>query len=532
LAADEEESFLGDAAVTARETGQAKLRWVVPAVLGVTLLFYLFLAWALPYCPTDDFQWGMEQGVRWWRYGLLNGRYVGNLITLLMCHFEPLKVLIMGGCMFAIPFLIAVLAGRGDREKFLPIFLLANPLILIMPAIMWTELYGWVSGFGNYGVSAAVFLAFLLLVRQTYEKRDRLKLRAAVLFAAALAMGLFVETQAILFLGVTLVLGVYASVWDKPLRLPFWASFAGAVLAAAVMFSNSIVSLLVSGGTALNGLRELTFDPAAGPLAAAAGILKWYIHRLLPIALLRGPHLAVPMAIIIAAGFWNSRFRPLCLLGAVPLAAHWLIWSTNDYLTYSHTAAGCLCWALTLLALLACRSGRELKLRRVLLFFAAPLDLLPLAATTTLGHRFYFLPMLILILLAGDLAAPLLTRRAGKGLVGVVMAGFLLVLGWRYAAVAGCSLVRVQEIRRAAAEGADTLVLPSDRYGDLLWRGRNPTNPEYACYFRWFYGISDDVTLIFLPKGSYETWPDYTDQQWEERTEIPPYTGEFKSSLP
>lgn len=506
--------------------------WVVPAVLAVTLLFYLFLAWAVPYSTTDDLQWGMEQGVRWWRYGLLNGRYVGNLVTLLMCHFQPLKVLIMGGCMFAIPMLMAVLMARGDRERFLPVFLLSNALILLMPDIMWTEMYGWVSGFGNYGVSAAVFLAFLLLVRQTHRRRDHLKARAGALFAAALVMGLFVETQALLFLGVTLVLGLYAALWDKPLRLPFWASFAGAVLAAAIMFSNTIVSDLASSGAALNGLRKLTFDAQAGLPGMAAGILKWYLHRLLPIALLRGPHMAVPMAIIIALGFWNSSLRPLSLLAAVPLWAHYLIWSTNDYLTYSHAAAGCLSWGLTFLALLVCRSGRELKLRRVLLFLVAPLDLLPLAATTTLGHRFYFLPMLVLILLAGDLASPLLTRRTGTVLAGAAMACLFLLWGHRAGVVAGCSLARAQEIRQAAAAGADTLTLPTDRYGDKFWQARNPPDAEYACYFRWFYGIPEDVTLIFLPGGSYETWPDYTQAQWEQRTEMPPYSGEFVSSLP
>ncbi len=511
--------------------GQLKSRWVVSAVLGVTLLFYLFLAWALPYCPVDDFQWGLEQGVRWWREGLLNGRYAGNLVTLLMCHFEPLKVLMMGGAMFAIPFVISILACRGDREKFLPIFLLVNPLILIMPTAMWVDVYGWVSGFGIYGVSAALFLAFLLLARQTYQRRSRLKLRSAALFALALFMGMFVENHAVLFVGVTLVLGVYASIWDRPMLLPFWAAFAGAVLAAVVMFSNAVVADLAASGTSLNGLRKLVFDPQGGLLAAIAGIWSQYSRQVLPSAMVYGAQQVILMAAIIALGFWNSRFRVLSLLAVLPPVTHYMIVKVTNFYAHSSPAV-LLCWILVGLALAACRGDRELRVRRILLFLVAPLDLLPLAATDTMGYRFYFLPVLVLVLLTADLAAPLLTRRAGTCLAAVTMAVTLAVFTHHAAVEGGCTVLRNQLVRQAAAEGADTVVLPADRYGAYIYRGRNPVNEEYGCYFRWFYGLPDDVTLVILPRGSYEVWPNYTQEQLDQGWVVLPYSGEFKSSLP
>lgn len=509
---------------------QRRNAMICRAVLAAALIYYLFIAWAVPYSCTDDLQWGMEQGVRWWKYGLLNGRYAGNLCAVLMCHFPTVKVLLMGGCMFAIPVLMAVLMERGDTERFLPMFLTANGMILLMPPIMWIEVYGWVSGFGNYGVSAAMFLAFLLLVRRTYQKKDRPGVRAALLLGWALVMGLFVETLSLLFVGVTLVLGLY-SLWDKPLRLPYWASFVGAVLAAVLMFSNGVLAELLGQGVALEGLRNLTFPPGSGPLAAGAAILQWYFQKLLPIAFLRGIHMALPMAAIITLGFWNSRLRPLAVLGLLPFGTFFLIWSTEDYKTWSHAVAGCLCWGVALLALAAVRCEPELKIRRLLLFLAAPLALLPLAATTTLGQRFYFLPTLILIMLAMDLAAPLLTARAGTWAAGLAAVGLMLLWGYRGAGTATCTLNRNAEISRVAAAGEKQLILPTDRYNRIFWVTRNPWNVEYASYFRKFYGISEDVTLIFLPGGSDETWPDYTQEQWENRWEVPP-SDDFVSSLP
>lgn len=505
--------------------------WICRAVLAAALVYYLFIAWAVPYSCTDDLQWGMEQGVRWWRYGLLNGRYAGNLCAVLMCHFPAVKVLLMGGCMFAVPLLMAVLMARGDREKFLPMFLAANAMILLMPPVMWSEVYGWVSGFGNYGVSAAVFLGFLLLVRQSFRRGDGSKRRAALLFGWALVMGLFVETLSLLFVGVTLVLAVYAWVWDRPLRLPCCAGLAGAALAAALMFSNGVLAELMGRGAALQGLRNLSFPPGSGPLAAGACILEWYFQKLLPIAFLRGVHMALPMAVIIALGFWHSRLRPLALLGLLPAGTFFLIWSTEDYSTWYHAAAGCLCWGLALLALAAAECTPELKIRRLLLFLAAPLALLPLAATTTLGQRFYFLPTLILIMLAMDLASPLLTARAGTWAAGLAAAGLMLLWGYRGAVTASCTLTRTAEIRRVAETGEKQLILPSDRYSRIFWVDRNPWNVEYASYFRKFYGISEDVTLIFLPGGSDKTWPEYTRSQREGRQEFAP-SDDFVPSLP
>lgn len=506
--------------------------WTAAVLLG-TLAVYLFFAWAVPYSSTDDLQWGLEQGVRWWRYGLLNGRYAGNLCAVLMCHFPLVKVLLMGGCMFAIPLLMAVLMApvpsREGEKRFLPLYLFCSCAVLLMPPVIWTELYGWVSGFGNYGVSAALFLAFLLLVRETHRRRNHLGRRAAALFVLALLMGLFVETQAILFAGVALVLGIYAVIWDKPMRIPFWAGFAGAVLAVGVVFSNGVAAELVETGTALHGLRHLTFTLEDGLLAAGLDVLKWYFQRLLPIAFLRGAHLAVYMSIIIVLGFWNSRVRPLAVLGVVPMAAFYLCWSAGEYLPWAWL--GCLSWGLTFLALAVRKCALELKIRRLLLFLTAPLALLPLAATTTLGHRFYFLPMLVLIMLAADLAAPLLTARPGTWAVGAALAASVLLQGHRAVVAGACNLTWEREIRRAAAENAEVLVLPTDRYARVFYSPRNPWDAESASYFRQFYGIAEDVTLIFLPDGSYENWPDWTPEQWEQRVELPP-SDDFVPSLP
>lgn len=46
-----------------------------------------------------------------------------------------------------------------------------------------------------------------------------------------------------------------------------------------------------------------------------------------------------------------------------------------------------------------------------------------------------------------------------------------------------------------------------------------------------FYHIPNDIPLIFLPPGSHETWPEISEEQWEDRIELAP-SKDFAPSLP
>ena len=65
----------------------------------------------------------------------------------------------------------------------------------------------------------------------------------------------------------------------------------------------------------------------------------------------------------------------------------------------------------------------------------------------------------------------------------------------------------------------------------MVWHTRNPWNVEYADYYRQFYHIPDQVTLVILPAGSYECWPDVDPEQWERRLEFFP-SKDYTTSLP
>ena len=513
-------------------------RRITLTVLALLLAFWMFVAWSIPYNPIDDFQWGMEDGLRWWLGGLLNGRYVGNFFTVVMCRFPPVKTLTMGGGMFLIPVLTAVLAARGDETRFLSTLLLSNLCILLMPPIVWQEIYGWVSGFSIYGVSTLLFLTWLLVLRYRAEPgpdpAPRRRVWICALFLLTLALGMFVENLTLLLLGACLSLTIRTLRLRPSLSL-FAACLLGAALAAAPMFCNGVVRELSGSGSAVNGLRTLIFSPGDSPAAVAAAVAGRYVKWVLPYGFLRGIHLALPLSLLTASALWNGPLRPLAPLGLLPLAFHRFLkalpfyWDAEPGPGWILVSA--LCWLLPVLALLVQREEWPLRRNLLMVYLAAPLSLLPLAPLNTIGHRLCFFPMVMLILAAAATAAPLLRPLPVICGTAAVLAALMVLWGGRNAASLACTQLREQLIREAARTGQKVLVLPTERSETAPGNVRDPENLEYASYFRRFYHISEDVTLVFPGEGSFEYWPDIPQELWDNRLVLPP-SDDFTPSLP
>lgn len=498
------------------------------AVLGAALAFFLFLAYTTPYSPVDDLQWGMEEGLRWWLGGLLNGRYVGNFFAVTLCRFPLVKTLLMGLGMFALPLLMALAAGWGSKSSPLPAFCFCCAGLLLMPSQVWKETFCWVCGFGNYVISILFFLGWLLLILRAETARTHLGLWAAALFFLALAGGMFLENQTLLNLGLALLLTIRALARRRG-RLLALACLAGAGAAVAPMFFNHIFVDMLSTGSALNELRQFTFSLEDGLWAAASAVLQEYFTALLPLGLSYGMYLAWPSAVLTACALWRSPLPPLAVLGLAPLACGW--WSVTGQGPLPVWAASCVCWFLPGAALLLERTAWPEKGGRLLLYLAAPLSLVPMAAINTRGGRLFLFPLVMLLIAAARTAAPLLNRRAAALLAAAVMAGLMVLWGSRYLVVLSCTNLRNDLIAQAIDTGASPLVLPTDRYAQVVWWSRNCWDVESADWFRRFYHIPDHITLIFLPPGSYESWPDISPEQWEGRIELAP-SKDFVPSLP
>ena len=100
----------------------------LPVMLAI-FLFYIFIAFCIPYCH-DDWDWGLDIGLEQFLNASLNSRYVGSFFVILMTRSEIIKTAVIALTMFFIPLLVSQLC---DEERSLAKYLAANVLMLIMP---------------------------------------------------------------------------------------------------------------------------------------------------------------------------------------------------------------------------------------------------------------------------------------------------------------------------------------------------------------------------------------------------------------
>ena len=67
-------------------------------------------------------------------------------------------------------------------------------------------------------------------------------------------------------------------------------------------------------------------------------------------------------------------------------------------------------------------------------------------------------------------------------------------------------------MREAAEQKKSSVILPTESWKYFYTWGHNPQGEERAVSYRAFYGLPEEMELIFLPPGSYDTWPEVTEE--------------------
>lgn len=502
------------------------------AIILLFLAFWTYIAYCVPYTH-DDWDWGLDVGLEQWLTASLNNRYVGSFFVVIMTRSVAAKVLVLGGGMFAIPLLMALLAvpdggeerrypflplhlaspadGEVRRRSFLPLYLAANLLTLLLPPRIWRQTYGWVSGFANYGVSAVFFLGWLLLLRIAFRTRRRGAgvALAVVLLVYTFALGLFVESQSAVDLLFCLALLSYSLVARRG-RLPAACALAGAILGVVVIFFNPLYGELVSTGEALGGIRHLIFPAGSTLIEMISSVLQQLFGYLVPLLFQIGLTFSLLLALITFLSLWRGRCRPLCVLAVWPVAYGVLMAFFRTELPEPLVVWGGIV-SLVIPCLSVALSGGALfrRLLRLLLLLCGFGMVAPMALVLDVGGRIYILFYLLTALVALDLAAPLLDKRAvvAGAICAVLSVAAMVQWGYAYARILDCSALRKQLILEAVKQGAKEVSIPTDRYEDIEWF-RNPEAPHRVVFYRAFYGIPQDLKIVYLPPGSYEHWPD------------------------
>lgn len=215
-------------------------------ICGLIILFFGFIAFLFPYSG-DDWAWGSEIGISRLEifFDNYNGRYLGNLLVMILTRSKAVKVIMMALCYF----LSCLLCQKYSGSKKTGTLIFAVFLFLLMPRYTFAQSVVWTSGFTNYVPSALISAGYLLIIKNiTGQETPRYP---RFLFLATLVMGFvgapFMENIALFNICLGIAVIGYTFLKFKSFYLTHISFLAGAVAGALWMFSNTAYRAVASG---------------------------------------------------------------------------------------------------------------------------------------------------------------------------------------------------------------------------------------------------------------------------------------------
>lgn len=454
----------------------------------VMLLFYIFIAFCIPYCH-DDWDWGLNIGISQWLNATLNSRYAGNFFVVIMTRSELVKTAVIALTMFFIPLLVCKVC---DRQRHLAKYLFANALMLLIPQLMWQQTFGWVSAFANFVVPVALMLYLILIIEKSMHCRKGLYWFYLPL---AVALGLFSENLAIYAFAASLIFTVSYAIKTKHLNLFHIAMTAASAIGCVIMFSSSVYDVLLAEGRALGGIRELTINLDSGLGTLVTQICNRFFTIIFPQLIFDYPVIfaSASLALIFSALRSGKNTTSSIIISLITIVVNVLA-----CLGTSDKTLWCVVPIILFLCLLALIFlGRRNTVKQLFFLLSAPGVLLPLTITTELGPRLYFLPYIFMLALTVCAIPPLPENKRTVISTGIVALCLSLCMAFYigiYTEIRSVTVDRVKAVETAIRNGNEQVIMKKDIH--KFWWGRN-CGKERMAFFKEFYGIPENIEVIF-----------------------------------
>ena len=214
----------------------------------ICVVYLNILCMLFPY-TADDWNWGTSRGIErlitW--FDNYNGRYLGNILAIILSRSNLLKAVIMSLCITGIIYSLEYIVEQKSA------FYLSILLLLAMPQIMGIQVFVWMSGFANYTVSIFYTLIYFMFSYVFLDKRIGLiELRqkwteTVFMLVLGLINTLFVEHMTIYHVTLAAISIGYFYFKYKKILIQYIAYAIGTLLGSIWMFSNSVYYNVVSG---------------------------------------------------------------------------------------------------------------------------------------------------------------------------------------------------------------------------------------------------------------------------------------------
>ena len=468
-------------------------------------LFLVVLCALFPWC-SDDWTWGSIKGIELLSTGFkdYNGRYLGNLLVLALTRSRLLRAVFMAVTHTCLLFVLSGLTGEFEGR-----LAMISAVLFLMPAGMFAQAIAWTSGFTNYVPSIVISLVYIYLVRDIFDSREpQYRRGSALIFLALGAAGsLFIEHVTIYNICLGIFVLVYTRIRFKRVYKPHIAFLVGAVVGAAVMFTNGAYRA-VSQGT--DWYRSIGHG-ITGMLVRA-----WWnaVETVIPYGF-RGS-CGLMIALCIAACMASSAFHEeinkkwaawhetaktiiifytaIVIIENVGNVSFIWEWKSIELIV---TVAYLLAWVVFLFTLPV---GTENKAKLLFYLGSAVILIGCILIVTPIGPRclfasYVFFCLLAMALLSVSVQSGRIKLRMAKEIIAICVVAFSLFYVNIYGTVALFEHARVEKIQQDLAQGETTLSIKNMVYGEYVWRADPIKGTVLEEPFKAFYGIDEAIGI-------------------------------------
>lgn len=471
----------------------------------ILFLLIFILCFLFPYTG-DDWAWGSSIGVDRWnsRFQNYSGRYVGNMIVLILTRFRVLRALVMAVCLLAITYMIVKICDGKYAMAFLIIGLLfAAPKPILRQSIVWT------SGFSNYGISITLFLVYIFLITCVFgnqnQKKSRLLIRAAALFILGYLGAMVVEHITVMQIIVGGGIALAAWIKKKDDKVLYISYVTGSIIGAVTMFSNGCYTAAVAGtdnyrsiATSVRGLlnniivnyfdvigKQMILDNILLELFTAVVITVLFVQKMPEWKENRGI-LEASVILIDVSAFYGLITR---------INTSWS--QTYGVGRYVDGLVNIVFWLSLLLftVFMGAEESKKVRMGMILLGIACADGCLLLVSP--IGSRCFLACYILLIWYCMESLTMITYASNTEKMIekiSILTAGIIVGMNFAvYGSLYKQDVQRLKVIRQADREGAKEVVVEELQYGDYLHYAR--LDGIWQERYKMFYGISPELEI-------------------------------------
>lgn len=209
----------------------------------IFFISFFLIGFFIPYSH-DDWFWGSNWGIEAFKNGFdnVNGRYVGNLLALILTRSRLLRALFIAIILLAVVILISKICKKNKLAPYITIILLFTLSVYVLK-----QTVTWTAGFVNYVVPVVGILYFLYL-NGLNDKPHFKKYTYLFMLPLGIINCLFMENLTLFNVLLALYFVVYPICKkEKPFKCNV-LYLIGAIIGCIIMFTNKVYFQIAGGG--------------------------------------------------------------------------------------------------------------------------------------------------------------------------------------------------------------------------------------------------------------------------------------------